>query len=216
MVPSLNAERSEYIQEVSELVMSEVNVKEIELLAADNAMIVKTAKADFKKLGPRFGKQMKQVAAFIQGLNAERIAKLEKEGILSFEIEGETVQLDLGDVELISQDIPGWSVASDGDLTVALDLTLTPELTQEGLARELVNKVQNLRKDMELEVTDHINIEVEARPELTEALITNKDYICAEILAEQFEVVDHLTSGPGFPVDLSETIETNISIVRNN
>ena len=216
MVPSLNAERSKYIKEVSELVKSEVNVKDIELLGPDNALIVKTAKADFKKLGPRFGKQMKQVAAFIQSLDAAQINAFEKEGKLSFDVDGETVEISLEDVELASQDIPGWSVASDGDLTVALDLTLTPELTQEGLARELVNKVQNLRKDMELEVTDHINIQVEARPDLTEALIANKDYICAEILAEQFEVVEHLSSGPGFSVDLSDTIETNISIVRNN
>jgi isoleucyl-tRNA synthetase len=215
LIPALDKERASHIQAISELVMSEVNVKEIELLDANNSMIVKTAKADFKKLGPKYGKQMKQVAAAIQAMDASTISVLEQKGTLELPIEGGAVTISKEDVELVSQDIPGWSVASDGDITVALDITLTPTLTDEGLARELVNKVQNLRKDLDLEVTDRIMVEVENRPELTKALISNKNYICSEILAERFELVDALSSGTIFEIDLNETLETKISIARN-
>jgi isoleucyl-tRNA synthetase len=215
LIPALDKERALHIQAISELVMSEVNVKQIELLDANNSMIVKTAKADFKKLGPKYGKQMKQVAAAIQEMDATTISILEQKGTLELPLEGGTVTISKEDVELVSQDIPGWSVASDGDITVALDITLTTSLTDEGLARELVNKVQNLRKDLDLEVTDRILVEVENRPELTNALISNKKYICAEILAERFELVDALSSGTIFEIDLNETLETKISIARN-
>jgi len=216
LIPALDSERAAHIESVSELVKSEVNVKEIELLGADNSMIVKTAKADFKKLGPRFGKQMKEVATAIQSMKAKDIAILEQKGILDLALEGGNVTLTKEDVELVSQDIPGWSVASDGDITVALDITLTQSLTDEGLARELVNKVQSFRKDMELELTDRIDVQVESRPELKEALLGNKNYICAEILAERFEIVNEVSSGTIFEIDLSEALSTKISIAINN
>jgi isoleucyl-tRNA synthetase len=159
-------------------------VKELEYLSEDSNVLVKKIKPDFKALGPKYGKEMKAVAAAINQFDQEAIAELEKKGEREIEINGRKENLLLNEVEISSEDIPGWLVSSDGDVTVALDITISPELEQEGLAREFVNRIQNLRKDSGFEVTDRITLKVDSSADITEALERNLDYICAETLTE--------------------------------
>ncbi len=216
MVPVMNDTMAQRIKAVSDLICSEVNVKEIELLGADNDRIVKSAKANFKLLGKRFGKQMKSVAAVVQAMDAGQIIDLERDGKVTLTVEEEEVSLDRDEIELTSQDIPGWLVAGDRELTVALDITLSDELKEEGLARELVNKIQNLRKEMDFEVTDRIAVKVQSSEEINPAIIANKNYICAETLAESLDIVENLTTGEPMSLNLVDDMETRISIVRSN
>ena len=215
MVPAMDAQMESRILAVDELVRSETNIKQIELLAPDNDLIVKQAKADFKKLGPRFGKQMKAVAQAIQGLDAEQIRAFEQEGSLEIQLEEGPVTLEVGDIEVVSQDIPGWLVAVDGELTVAMDMTISKALAHEGMARELVNKVQNLRKDLDYELTDRIRLTVAAASEVAEAIDNNKDYICAETLAESLVLVESIDSEDAHSVHLTEGADTRLSIERS-
>jgi isoleucyl-tRNA synthetase len=216
MVPVLDPTMSSRIRAVEDLIRSEVNVKEIELLSADNERIVKQAKANFKLLGKRFGKQMKSVAAAVQGMDVSQISKLERDGKVELTVDGEKVSLDREEIELSSQDIPGWLVASDRELTVALDISLNEALISEGIAREFVNRVQNYRKDMNFEVTDTIVLQVERQPETENAIVSNKDYICAETLAESIDLVDKLSDSEPITLDLIEGAETYVSIKKSN
>ena len=184
LVPVLDAAFGARLKAVANLVKGEVNVKAVEPLAEDSAIFTKRLKADFKKLGPRYGKRMKAVAAAIGGLGQEEIRTLEREGQLDLTLDDGPVALLLDDVDVQTEDIPGWLVAGEGGLTVALDIEISPELRREGLARELVNRIQQHRKDTGLAVTDRIRLTLDGPQELQESVASNMDYIRTETLAE--------------------------------
>ncbi|MFP4468031.1 MAG: isoleucine--tRNA ligase [Bacteroidales bacterium] len=216
MVPVLDEKFRLQLRDVENLILSEVNVKELEYLEDTAGVLVKRIKPNFKALGPRYGKMMKQIAGAINSFTQKDIQQMEKLGAASLEIQGEKVEITLADVEIFSEDIPGWLVANEGNVTVALDVTITPSLRNEGISRELVNRIQNLRKDIGLEVTDKIYLEVEKHPEITEAVLNNNEYICSETLAVQLSYTDQIKDEDKVAVDLAEDIQTNVSIKKNN
>ncbi len=195
IIPVLDSSQREEIEAVLDLIKSEVNVKEIELLDDASGILVKQIKPNFRVLGPRFGKDMKQVAKEIEALGQEDIQKIEQEGEITLHIENKKVILQLQDVEIFSQDIAGWLVASSGALTVALDITITDDLRREGIARELVNRIQNLRKDSGFEVTDRIDIKILKNGSVEEAVASNIDYIKTETLTADLNFEDTLENG---------------------
>ncbi|MEC5394841.1 isoleucine--tRNA ligase [Bergeyella sp. RCAD1439] len=199
MIPVLDKKTQEQIAAVSALIKQEVNVKELELIDAEQAahLIVKQIKPNFKTLGPKLGKDMKSVAAEIQSFSGEQIAQLEKEG--SIEVSGYTITTD--DVEILTKDIPGWTVASEGKITVALDLTLTDELKAEGVAREFINRVQNLRKDKAFDLTDRIVIALESGSPFEKEIKENNDYIASEVLSNEIKFVNSLTHFDEIEID---------------
>lgn len=199
LIPVLDSKTEEQISAVSELIKQEVNVKEIQLINAEEAahLIVKQIKPNFKALGPKLGKDMKLVGGEIANLDAEHISTLEKEGKL--DIQGYEITLD--DVEISTKDIPGWTVTSDGKTTVALDLTLTDELKSEGIAREFINRVQNLRKDKDFELTDRITISLEENSPFLEDIKKNEEYISAEVLSNKIEIVSSLSNFNEIEID---------------
>lgn len=212
MIPVLEDSEREEIVAVSELIKSEVNVKEIELIDEGSGVLVKQIKPDFKALGPRFGKDMKAVAAAISAFDQQQIATLEKDGQLSVFINEKSTILALADVIISSQDIEGWLVANANGVTVALDVTITPTLRNEGIARELVNRIQNLRKDSGFEVTDRIDIALEENEKLTEAVTQNLKYIKEETLTEVLQFQPQIEQGAEIAFD---EIETRISIKKH-
>ncbi|MEM6526507.1 MAG: isoleucine--tRNA ligase, partial [Bacteroidota bacterium] len=196
LIPVLNTHFKEQIELVEDLILSEVNVKQIEFVDDESGILVKNVKPNFRKLGKEYGPRMKEVAAAINQLNGDQITSLESDNSLELNLGSGTVSLTLEDVEIAYQDIPGWSVASEGATTVALDITLSEELKQEGIARDLVNRVQNLRKDMGLEVQDKININVEVNTELVNAALkANEEYICKETQAFSLTMTETLNDG---------------------
>ncbi len=201
MVPVLDDSQRESIEAVADLIRNEVNVKEIKLVGNDAGILVKRVKPDFKKLGPKYGKIMKALAAKITGLSQPEIAQFEKDGKIDIDIDGQLATVELGDVEIISEDIPGWLVANEGNLTVALDITVTEELRLEGIARELVNRIQNVRKSKDFDITDKINITI-APDERTDAAIkAYGDYIAHQVLANSITVA---------PVDAANAVELDM------
>ena len=182
MIPVLNEQEAGNFRHVTDLICSEVNVKELELLS-DSGILVKSIKPNFKTIGPKYGKQMKAIAALVQQFDQNDIAKLEQTKTWSADIDGDAIQLELQDFEIQAQDIPGWLVASENGLTVALDISISPALKAEGLARELVNRIQNMRKDQQLDVTDRITVKLDTSAIVKEAALAHKTYICAEVLA---------------------------------
>jgi isoleucyl-tRNA synthetase len=214
LVPVLNDHIAAQIDAVKNLILSEVNVKELEYITDTAGILVKKVKPDFKKLGPRYGKMMKQLAVAVTSITQQEISILEKEGRLIIEVEGHPVELLVDDVEILSEDIQGWQVASMGNLTVALDITLTPELLQEGIAREIINRIQNLRKDKGFEVTDKINVKIQSHADLDEAVNRNISYICSETLAQSFEVVAAIEEAEKVSVEITDNISTFIEINR--
>jgi isoleucyl-tRNA synthetase len=195
MIPVLSIADKKEIEAVAELIKSEVNVKEIELLDDASGIIVKRIKPNFKVLGPRFGKEMKQIARAIGELGQEHIQKIEQEGKISLDIENKSIILQLEDVEISSQDIEGWLVASSGSLTVALDVTIDEDLRQEGIARELVNRIQNLRKESGLDVTDKIDIRILKDGLVEKAVERNKRYIMNETLTAELDFEENMDEG---------------------
>jgi isoleucyl-tRNA synthetase len=195
MIPIDNKQQKEEILAVANLIKHEVNVKEVELLEDASDILVKQIKPNFKALGPRFGKDMKAVSALIQQFNADDIKKIEQNGVLDVEVNGKNITLELADVEITSQDIEGWLVANEGSLTVALDVTISDDLRKEGIARELVNRIQNLRKDSGFEVTDRIDVMLQKDDNIVDAVNTNMSYIKAETLTEELEIKDQINSG---------------------
>jgi isoleucyl-tRNA synthetase len=187
MIPVLNQEVAQHLMHVKDLILSEVNVKELELLTDGTGMLVKSIKPNFKTIGPKYGKQMKAIAGLVAGFTQEDIASVESKSGWNGEIEGTSIQLDLADFEINAQDIPGWLVASEGGITVALDITLSPELKAEGLAREVVNRIQNMRKDSGFEVTDRIVVQIQTTDIITEAIKQFEQYICTEVLANSIQ-----------------------------
>jgi isoleucyl-tRNA synthetase len=213
MIPVLDEKFKKQLQDVEKLILSEVNVKEIEYLTEDSGILVKKIKPNFKALGPRYGKMMKQISAAINRFSQEDIKKLEQEQEYKLNIDGQEITIGVNDVEITTQDIPGWIVANQGNLTVALDITITPELKNEGLARELVNRIQNLRKEMGLEVTDRIRLTIEKDEATYEAFNRFKDYICSETLAE-LNFVDKLEGKDVQKIELIDNIEVTLKLEK--
>ena len=195
MIPIDSDEQKQEILAVADLIKSEVNVKEIDVLEDASDILVKQIKPNFKVLGPRFGQDMKAVAQVISGFTAENIKKIEQNGVLDVEVNGKSITLELSDVEITSQDIEGWLVASYGSFTVALDVTITDELKKEGIARELVNRIQNLRKDSGYELTDRIVVQFQKDEHIINAIDKNLEYIKTETLTEELEILEHLNDG---------------------
>ncbi|SCY26864.1 Isoleucyl-tRNA synthetase [Nonlabens sp. Hel1_33_55] len=206
MIPVLAQHDKEQIEAIADLVKSEVNVKEIELIDDASGILVKEIKPNFKALGPRFGKDMKLVAGLINSFQQEDIALLEKTGEKSIDVDGKQITLGLDDVEITSKDIEGWLVANQSGITVALDVSISPELKKEGISRELVNRIQNIRKDSGLEVTDRITIELQAQDEIDAAVQSNEQYIKDETLADSIEIINQLDNGTEIDFDELTTV----------
>ncbi len=187
IIPVLDPSLRPKLEAVEGLILGEVNVKEVEYITDTTGVITKRIKPNFKTLGPKYGKQMKQISAAVATFSQADIARLEAEGRWDMQIDGETLPTELADFEITSEDMPGWLVAAEGKLTVALDVTITPELRAEGVARELVNRIQNLRKDSGFEVTDKVRVVIESQPEVDAAVAQYADYIAAQTLAVSVE-----------------------------
>ena len=190
LIPVLDPATGEELRAVSELIAGEVNVKQVELIADTTGIITKRIKPNFKTLGPRYGKQMKQIAALVATFTQEDIARIEAAEESTLEIGGERLTVTPADFEIASEDMPGWLVASEGKLTVALDITLTDELRAEGVARELINRIQNLRKDSGFEVTDRIRVAIERKAAVADAVERHADYIAQQTLAVEVATAD--------------------------
>ena len=211
MIPVLSEAQKQDIEAVADLIKHEVNVKEIELISDDSGILVKQIKPDFKKLGPRFGADMKAVAAAIGQFGPDEINALEQNGSMDLEIDGKSITLDRSDVIITSQDIEGWLVASADGITVALDVTISESLKDEGICRELVNRIQNLRKDSGLEVTDRIEISILSHPLIDKALNHFGDYVAEETLADGLHIVTEMPSGQSVEFD---DITTQLNIKK--
>ena len=214
MVPVLNPDQQAHIEAVKDLVLSEVNVKEMKFVDNAAGILVKRVKPDFKKLGPRYGKIMKQLVATIAAMSQPDIAEFEKNGSFTFDIDSQQATIEKGDVEVISEDIPGWLVANEGNLTVALDITVTDELHREGIARELVNRIQNIRKTSGFDITDKIDVAIASNAETDQAVREYRDYMSRQVLANTFEIVDNLSGESVSELDF-DTFKVNIRIVKS-
>jgi len=195
MIPVVDEDQKRHIEAVKDLIMSEVNVKEIQFVEGASGVLVKKVKCDFKKLGPKFGKQMKAVAAAVAGMSQEDIVQFEKNGSFTFSLDGGDAVVEVADVEIFSEDIPGWLVANEGKLTVAIEVTVTDELRREGIARELVNRIQNIRKSSGFEITDKINITLSKNPNTDDAVNEYNSYICNQVLGNSLTLVDEVADG---------------------
>lgn len=192
LIPVMDSHQRAGVEALEDLIKSEVNIKELKIVENEESGLVKRVKADFKKLGPKYGKIMKLLGKAITELSQKEIARLEREGELRFtDLEGEPV-VTLSDVEIIPEDVPGWLVANDGNITVALDVTVTPELKNEGMARELINRIQNIRKGNDFEITDKVRVELSDEDEIKDAVNAFRDYISAQVLADEIIIVPSL------------------------
>lgn len=211
MIPAKDATQQSHIEAVKDLILSEVNVKDIEFLTKENNVLVKSIKANFKTLGPKFGPKMKAIAAAITAFGQDDIAKIESEGKYVLNIDGSEIEIALTDVEIITQDIPGWVVANEDALTVALDTTITDDLRMEGISRELVNRIQNIRKESNFDVTDNIIVEIEQHNLLCPAVERFMDYICSETLTKELKFVEKVQE-PTQMIDVIDGVELGIMI----
>ena len=208
MIPFTDEEQKQNIEAIKSIILNEVNVKELNFVDSTNAILIKRIKPDFKKLGPKYGKIMKQLAVAIEEMSQEDIAKLEKVGNFNLTVNGEEVTIELSDTEIVSEDIPGWLVANQDKLTVALDIDLTDDLLKEGIAREFVNRIQNLRKAQDFEITDRINIVISSNKNLDAAIEDFSEYIKAQVLADSLIINDE---GLGTEIDVNdETVTISI------
>ena len=215
MIPALDERQRNDLESMRELILNEVNVKEMRIVGNDEGILVKRIKPDFKKLGPKLGKQMKAAAAALQAMDQKDIARLEREGSIDITLaDGVTAKIEAVDVEILSEDIPGWLVANDGNLTVALDVTVTPELRLEGIARDIVNRVQNIRKSRDYEITDRINLVFEPNAETDDAVRKFGDYIARQVLAESISV-EPLNSDEGVETIDLDGVEAKVMISLN-
>ena len=214
MIPVLNKEQQDHIEAVKDLILSEVNVKEMKFVDNAAGILVKRVKPDFKKLGPRYGKIMKQLAATIAAMSQPDIIEFEKNGAFTFEIDGQQATIEASDVEIISEDIPGWLVANEGNLTVALDITVTDELRREGIARELVNRIQNIRKTSGFDITDKIDVYIASNGETDLVVEEYRDYMSRQVLANTFEILGALSGEAVTELDF-DTFKVNIRIVKS-
>ena len=210
MVPALNEEFAQDIRHVEDLILSETNVKELEVLAPDNDVLVKGIKPNFKTIGPKYGKLMKAIVAEVNTFDASVIQMIEKDGVWSGEVNGQQVNLDAHDFEISAQEIPGWLVATEGSFTVALDNTISVDLKREGIAREVVNRVQNLRKDSGLEITDRIKLILDCAEVVKEAVEQNREFICREVLANEIDFIQ--IEAPALVTDIESKEDTKMSL----
>ena len=210
VIPAASEEQKAHIEAVKELVMNEVNVKELKFVEG-SGILVKKVKCNFRTMGKKFGKLMKGIAIQMATLSQEDIARLEEEGSFAVSVDGQQAVVELADVEIISEDIPGWLVANQGNLTVALEIELTDELRREGMARELINRIQNLRKESGLEITDRVNVVISPNEQSNAALSDYAEYIKAQVLADNLTVADN--DGSTFDFD---DFELNIKIEKSS
>ena len=208
MVPAVDAEQQKHIEAVKQLIMNEVNVKELSFVEGQG-ILVKKVKCNFRTMGKKFGKLMKAVAAAVDAFSQEQIAELESVGKIALSVENQEVTIEKEDVEIFSEDIPGWLVANEGNLTVALEVELTDELRQEGMARELINRIQNLRKDTGLEITDRISVVVSPNEQTDAAIKTYGEYIASQVLADSIEIAQN----EGAEIDFDD-FKLNIKIEK--
>jgi isoleucyl-tRNA synthetase len=213
LVPVLDTDFQRKVDAVRDIILSEVNVKELEYLTDDDAFLKKAIKPNFKTLGRRLGKQMKAAAAAIAGMTQADITALEQSGAHTLVLDGTTFELTLEDFEITTEDIPGWKVATDGALTVALDVNITPDLAAEGMARELVNRIQNIRKDQDFNVTDRIQVRIEAVDYLRPALEQFGEYIRQEVLADRLELLTEL-NGTAEQLELPGDVSVKVLVER--
>ena len=213
MIPVINAEFEKHLKQVEDLILSEINVKALEYIK-DDGVFVKSIKPNFKALGPKVGKNMKVLAGKVAQFGQVEIQQLESQGSISLDLNGESFDLIKDDVEISTKDIPGWSVASEGLVTVALDITISEELRSEGIARELVNRIQNMRKESGLEVTDKIILMVEKQPDVTRAVESNKNYICDETLASKLSLEEAISNDKAINVEVEDGVSTKIFLQK--
>ena len=214
MIPVPNKSFQKKIEAVENLVLAEINVKEIEYLTNSSDMLVKKIKPNFKSLGPRFGKMMKPIVTAIGGLTTEDISRFEQKGTFTIQVEDQKVELGMDDVEIVSEDIPGWLVANEGNVTIALDITITKELRQEGIAREFINRIQNFRKESGLDVVDKIEIEIQQHNAINDSIKKHQDYICTQTLANSISLVEKLEENGTKKIEIDENIETLLKIMK--
>ncbi len=214
LIPVLDEDFKNKIEAVKPLILNEVNIKNIEYVFDTTGIITKKIKPDFKQLGPKYGKLVKQISAVLNQFSQEDITALEKNGIYTMEIEGSQVEITLGEVEIISEDIPGWLVTNDANLTIALDINVTDDLKYEGIARELVNRIQNIRKDNQFDVTDKVEVEIQQQPEIEQAVKKHMKYISSQTLSDSIKLVDALKENNTIFVQLDDNIQTNIKVKK--
>ena len=213
MIPVMDDAQREAIESMSELILNEVNVKNFKFVDNEAGVLVKRVKPDFKKLGPKFGKTMKAVAAAITSMSQQEIASLEKNGNITLNVDGNEAVIEVVDVEIISEDIPGWLVANEGNITIALDVTITDDLKQEGIARDIVNRVQNIRKSRDYDITDKINLVFAPNADTDAAINAFGEYIARQVLATSI-VVGDITSLDGVETLEIDEIKVDVSITK--
>jgi isoleucyl-tRNA synthetase len=209
MVPAVDDEQKNHIEAVADLIKNEVNVKELNFVE-DSGFLVKKVKCNFRVMGKKFGKLMKNVAAKMSALSQEEIASLETSGNISFDVEGQQVTVEAADVEIISEDIPGWLVSNEGNLTVALEVELTDDLKKEGMARELINRIQNIRKDSGLEITDHIVVTLAPNAEVEAAVESYGELVKSQVLANDIKIA----ANDGSEIEFDD-FKLNIKVEKN-
>ena len=216
LVPVFNDTFKRQLEDVKDLILAEVNVKQLEFLTEESGILVKKIKPNFKVLGPKYQQQMKAIAVAVGQFSKDDITKLEENGSFEVKLANENIQLVLEDVEIVSEDIPGWLFANEGKYTVALDITVNEELKDEGIARELINRIQNLRKDSDLELTDKIEVKIKQHVDIISAINRHKSYICTETLANELLLVEEMGIEGNLEVEVDENIKTIIAIKRLN
>jgi isoleucyl-tRNA synthetase len=214
LVPVIDPLFKAQVEKVKSLVLNEVNVKEIEFISDTAGILVKRIKPNFKSLGPRYGKLMKEIGEAIGGMEQKEIATFEKEQAFTIQAGGEQIDLTLEDVEIMSEDIPGWLVANEGPLTVALDINISEALKQEGMARELINRIQNIRKESGFDVTDKIRVVIEQHELINEAIGTHGKYIGSQTLADSIQLTDTLENNHSKRIDIDDDVYINIRVTR--
>src|SRR5690554_4363908 len=212
MVPILDPSFKSRIEHVKDLILSEINVKELVLLEDTTGVLTKKIKPNFKTIGPKYGKQMKAIAGMVNSWGDSEISSIETNQGWSGDLNGETIELDINDFEIVTDDIPGWLVTSEGGITVAMDITISSELKQEGIARELVNRIQNFRKEAGFEVTDKILITIDTTEEISAAITENKAYIAAEVLAQ--DITLGKAEGHVYDADIAEEGDAKIGLEK--
>jgi isoleucyl-tRNA synthetase len=209
MIPAVDAEQQKHIEAVKDLIMTEVNVKELTFVEGQG-ILVKKVKCNFRTMGKKFGKLMKGIAIQMAGLSQDQIKKLENEGSIQLVVDGQEAVVEVADVEIISEDIPGWLVSNEGNLTVALEVQLSDELLKEGMARELINRIQNIRKDSGFEITDRIQVIISPNEQTDAAIADYADYIKTQVLADTIEVAYN----DGQEIDFDD-FNLNIKVVKS-